>query len=156
MMYLPIDITTYSSGWKPYKEDPEAYSQLRERIPTLPPDHSEWSVRFWGSLEDIEVLAELDVDWTLDKEELRSSTGTMVKKLLSKNGGYRRTEQALEEGEAVQIHISDLGLMAIDKTLLLENCCTDVLQEHLDKDWRILAVCPTAQRRPDYILGRRG
>lgn len=156
-MYLPIAISTYSAGWAPYKTDPEAYARLRERIPTLPPEHSEWSVRFWGTTEDIEVLAELDIDWNLDKHELRTQTGSIIMKLAKQHGeSYQTTERAVAQGEAVQLSIPDLGLLAIDQTLLLEDCCTDVLQEHLNKGWRILAVCPAPQRRPDYILGRRG
>jgi hypothetical protein len=46
------------------------------------------------------------------------------------------------------------ALMDIAETLLLEDSCTDALQEHFAAGWRLLAVCPQPQRRPDYILGR--
>lgn len=47
------------------------------------------------------------------------------------------------------------ALMAIAETKLLQDSCTDVLQENLADGWRILAVQPQPdQRRPDYILGR--
>ena len=46
-------------------------------------------------------------------------------------------------------------LMSVDETLLLEDCCTDVLQGKLNDGWRIIAVCPQPQRRPDYVLGRK-
>lgn len=46
------------------------------------------------------------------------------------------------------------ALMDIAETLLIEDSCTDALQEHLAAGWRLLAVCPQPQRRPDYILGR--
>ena len=47
------------------------------------------------------------------------------------------------------------SLLNVDETLLMENACTDELQENLDNGWRILAVCPQPQRRPDYVLGRK-
>lgn len=46
------------------------------------------------------------------------------------------------------------ALMDIAETLLLEDSCTDALQERLAAGWRLLAICPQPQRRPDYILGR--
>lgn len=47
------------------------------------------------------------------------------------------------------------SLLNVNETLLMEDACTDALQENLDNGWRIIAVCPQPQRRPDYILGRR-
>jgi hypothetical protein len=47
------------------------------------------------------------------------------------------------------------NLMSVEETMLMQDCCTDDLQEALSKGWRILAVCPQPQRRPDYVLGRR-
>lgn len=45
-------------------------------------------------------------------------------------------------------------LMRVTQTLLLEDGCTELLQEKLSQNWRIIAVCPQPHRRPDYILGR--
>ena len=47
------------------------------------------------------------------------------------------------------------NLMSVEETMLKEDCCTDELQEALSNGWRILAVCPQPQRRPDYVLGRK-
>jgi acylphosphatase len=49
---------------------------------------------------------------------------------------------------------TDRHLLSITETKLLENACTDLLQENLTEGWRILTVCPQPQRRPDYVLGR--
>lgn len=55
----------------------------------------------------------------------------------------------------IHVAIPNVGLLMVDEVRLLEDACTDRLQELLDDRWRILAVCPpAAQRRPDYILGR--
>lgn len=47
------------------------------------------------------------------------------------------------------------NLLNVNETLLMEDACTDALQENLENGWRIIAVCPQPQRRPDYVLGRR-
>jgi hypothetical protein len=48
-----------------------------------------------------------------------------------------------------------VSLMNVDETLLMEDACTDALQRNLSDGWRILAICPQPQRRPDYVLGRQ-
>ena len=56
----------------------------------------------------------------------------------------------------LQVAIPSIGTLLIDEVCHLDDSCTDILQDHLNDGWRILAVCPpNAQRRPDYILGRQ-
>lgn len=53
------------------------------------------------------------------------------------------------------VHVPGLGLLSLNRTMLLEDSCTDVLQSALNDGWRIIAACPQPDsRRPDYILGR--
>jgi len=52
------------------------------------------------------------------------------------------------------VHISGNQLLVINQLLLIEDACTDDVQKHLNSGWRIIAVCPQAQRRPDYVLGK--
>lgn len=55
----------------------------------------------------------------------------------------------------IQVAIPDLALLSIREVRVLEDACTDELQDRLDNGWRIIAVCPpNSQRRPDYILGK--
>lgn len=56
--------------------------------------------------------------------------------------------------EHCEVHLPGNLLATYNETLLLEDSCTDALQSALNAGWRIVAVCPQAQRRPDYILGR--
>lgn len=57
--------------------------------------------------------------------------------------------------DKVQVYMPGLGLLLMDRVMVLENCCTDALQSSLDDGWRILAICPQPdQRRPDYVLGK--
>lgn len=84
--------------------------------------------------------------------------GAMVTKMQDRAKWEYSTEplpQHLLSGAAVQIAIPDFGLMRINEVQVLEDFCTNALQDYLDDGWRILAVCPpNAARRPDYIVGR--
>ena len=90
---------------------------------------------------------------------LPSSTSTQLSKMRTTDRWKHSNEinpKDLMTGDAVQIHIADLGLLHIDEVTYLDSACTDNLQGHLDEGWKILAVCPpVASRRPDYILGRK-
>lgn len=75
---------------------------------------------------------------------------------------YKKIEDALQNfnkhiefNEKCDVHIANLGLLSINQVGLIEDACTDALQDILNKGWRIITVCPQPdQRRPDYILGR--
>lgn len=56
--------------------------------------------------------------------------------------------------EHCEVHLPGNLLATYNETLLLEDACTDELQGALNSGWRMVAVCPQSQRRPDYILGR--
>ncbi|QJB22063.1 hypothetical protein XccvBFoX7_gp05c [Xanthomonas phage FoX7] len=51
-------------------------------------------------------------------------------------------------------HISNNVMTSFNQVLLMEDACTDKLQVQLNEGWRVIAVCPQAARRPDYILGK--
>lgn len=90
--------------------------------------------------------------------ELLPLPGAMIVKMQDrKDWGYTEhlTSVEMQSGQAVQVTVPDMGVLFINEVQVLEDSCTDVLQEQLDAGWRMLAVCPpNAQRRPDYILGR--
>jgi hypothetical protein len=53
------------------------------------------------------------------------------------------------------VHVPGQALSTYNETLLMEDACSDALQEALNVGWRIIAACPQPDnRRPDYILGR--
>lgn len=57
--------------------------------------------------------------------------------------------------EKVGVPNYDSTMLQINQLMLLEDCCTDYLQEALSKGWRIISVSPQPdQRRPDYVLGK--
>lgn len=51
-------------------------------------------------------------------------------------------------------HISNNVMTSFNQVMLMEDACTDALKVNLNEGWRIVAVCPQAARRPDYILGK--
>lgn len=54
----------------------------------------------------------------------------------------------------LEIHQPNMPLFTYNNFIHLDNCCTEVLQEHINKGYRVVAICPQPdQRRPDYILG---
>lgn len=56
--------------------------------------------------------------------------------------------------QRVEVHTPGNALATYNRVMLMEDACTDALQEKLSEGWRIIAVCPQPdQRRPDYILG---
>lgn len=60
-----------------------------------------------------------------------------------------------EGGSQYHYHLPNIGLLLINEVKVLEDSCTEFLQEKLDEGYRIIAVCPpNGARRPDYILGR--
>jgi hypothetical protein len=103
--------------------------------------------------DEIQELTEMGV-----KFEIVPFPGAMVVKMKKSNGYEPRQKPTFENfqtGQAVQISIPDIGLLHVNEVCVLDDICTDVLQDHLNEGWRILAVCPpNAARRPDYILGR--
>jgi hypothetical protein len=55
----------------------------------------------------------------------------------------------------IEVHMPGQALAMYNDTLLMEDACTDALQNELANGWRIIAVCPQPDsRRPDYVLGR--
>lgn len=88
--------------------------------------------------------------------DIEGVDGTMLTKMQDRGDRTNLTGIDLMEAKTVQIAVSDVGLLLLDEVDWMEDACTQELQQRLDEGWRILAVCPpNAQRRPDYILGRR-
>ena len=78
-------------------------------------------------------------------------------KLVAENGDSM-SGKTLREAMAIhQVHLPGNELLMIDTVEVREDYCTEALQSDMAKGWRIVAVIPRAgQRRPDYVLGRRG
>jgi len=160
-MLLAVTVVTWDGKWKALGEDPAGYAALRAKVPFLPP---EWKEHQYTQLvvddEGVRALADLGLTVTLSGQDPGGVAGTMLVKLqdrLDKLGAdVSSLADMVKERCIVQIALPDIGLMTIDDVTVLVDCCTESLQSHLTDGWRLLAVCPpNAQRRPDYVLGRR-
>lgn len=157
-----VEVNKYKSGWSNLPE--EVWNSVRERIPQLYLSAWEKKEEWWRSetlmgLDDLRFLGEMELQVELKplKENLMIvKLVDRISDLEARTSGDIDDVLKLKEGAMVQIHIPDHTLSYVDEVDHLDDCCTDTLQEKLDEGWRILAVCPpNAQRRPDYVIGRR-
>jgi len=57
--------------------------------------------------------------------------------------------------QKVNVHVGGGLIVTYNDLKLMEDSCTDALQNELNDGWRIIACCVQPnQRRPDYVLGR--
>lgn len=153
----------------------EASYDLTERVRKLTPEEYKTFLSLWPLINKSinqetfvyyhapKTRATLEEAFELEKLlgnsafTIEGVAGTMLTRMVG-SGVHRGYEQPsdLMEAQVVQISLPDIGLLLIDEVTWLEDECTNELQSMLDDGWRILAVCPpNAQRRPDYILGRK-
>lgn len=89
----------------------------------------------------------------MDAEEVQAWTDIGIEISMSRIKGLTSNARELQQ-TVFQVSVAGIGLMQIQSVDVLEDCCTDILQKHLDKGWRILAVCPANDtRRPAYVIG---
>lgn len=142
------------------KLTPEQWAELREAIPGLEAEKPAYSyktyVTDWYGIQKLgDMSLEITIKQMPDDHRMFVRMLDRIEKLEAKSSGKNWAHE-LANGASVVIHIPDQTLMKIDEVTWLEDSCTELLQSHLNEGWRILAVCPpNAQRRPDYILGRR-
>ncbi|PHR58796.1 MAG: hypothetical protein COA47_10345 [Robiginitomaculum sp.] len=124
----------------------------------------------WGSpfvegsdiVVDKERLVELVVAGVEFKVEgdLKSSVtiGKDLEDMCNKVGDRLAGTAPVEPGNynvKCEVHQPGQALSMYNNVLLLEDACTDRLNDHLEQGWRMVAACPQPeQRRPDYIMGR--
>ena len=151
LAYIKFD---YSASEVLLKLDQERYLKFTDRFPqfNLPdwpegedrPKYVYFSGKYLIDLaEDGLVLSELGIKFEITKfrNTYRPSAPT--------------TEGDTNVNNVTNIHIPNIGLLAINHVMVLEDACTDQLQKCLTEGWSIIAVCPpNACRRPDYVLGR--
>lgn len=144
----------------------EQWAEIRSVLPELAelkPDH------YWGIGESLVEIP--DACPILDKYKISITLKPFVNNYMLGGGkdlqsvqqrlkkmedDHQLVVQHINDGKhVVSIHVANIGLLAIREVTNLDDACTDMLQDYLNKGWSILAVCPpNGQRRPDYILGR--
>lgn len=155
-MLISFKINTYGAEWKGITE--EQWAELREVLPALEEKKPDYCYRAYvADHEGIRRMAKIGL--TIELAEPRDDSLMLVRlqnRIEALELKKDDTAGQIASGAAVHIHIPDQALLKIDEVCHLDDCCTNELQGYLNKGWRILAVCPpNAQRRPDYILGKR-
>lgn len=99
--------------------------------------------------QELKVDTEVSLRISDDVRDMIDTMQLVAEKLGNMKGGGDQYNNKCE------VHMPGNALMTYNVTMLLEDSCTDALQDQIDKGWRIIAACPQPdQRRPDYILGR--
>lgn len=157
-MIVQASINAWDGKWA--KLTDEQYAALRAALPHLPEVREERPPYESFITDERGVRALAAAKLSVDLEP--GAENTMLVKLQDRiavlEHGVDRLNMAelAAAGAVVQVHVPDLPLMLIDEVDYMDDACTVELQSRLNDGWRILAVCPpNAQRRPDYILGRR-
>lgn len=92
-------------------------------------------------------------DTMMDDEQVRAWMDAGVEITMHRLRGLASNSRDLAQ-TIYQISVPSVGLLQIQSVRVLEDCCTDALQDELRAGWRILAVCPPNDtRRPSYVLG---
>lgn len=134
------------------KKKKEIYKSEEKKDEWLKTGRYEFGERQRITMEEAVALQGAGIEISLEAID-----GTMLTKMVGRPDKYGNiTPLELQSGQVVQIAVPDIGLLQIDEVTWMEDACTEELQARLEDGWRILAVCPpNAQRRPDYILGRK-
>jgi hypothetical protein len=141
----------YNVGEKIARLTPEDYDALRKAVTSahkknLPVNFSEFVPKSFHGWSDT----------IMDDEEVEAFTRAGFEVQVKSIRGLSRGHGEPVVQHVTQISLANIGLLEINEVEVLENECTDALQQYLDKGWRILCVCPPKDsRRPDYIVGRR-
>lgn len=135
------------------EKEPDGYTEFRQFVnPTF-------------ACTGKQVLQILEVDDTVSVKSAASISDDSMESIIERFEAVVAKMEALDipiesataehvYNEHCDVHVPGNVLISYNETLLLEDSCTDILQGYLNSGWRIVAVCPQAQRRPDYILGR--
>lgn len=130
----PEDYTRFVTEFKDFK-----YPAIKEEIPS-------WmSYSMFGTEEDFWALCKLDL-----KPKAARIRG-LIHDSLPHVADHPKSG-ALPQ--IVNISVPNASLMAVQSITWVEDACTQQIQTLLDKNWRIVAVCPPNDtRRPTYIMG---
>ena len=158
-MIMNVEISSFDPAWKSLS--PEKYQKARELFPEMSETQDASYVYGAKGLVDLDLLTELVDETGLNAILKPACKGSVFVRKSGFDERLRRLESSYHlirgqsQGEVVQIHVPNFTMLTVNRVMVVENACTDELQQKLDLGWRILCVCPPlSERRPTYIMGR--
>lgn len=157
-MIARIDFT-YTSKIQIAKDE-ALWNQVAEILPIGKWEGEKSWISFGEMVVDITLVGEKLMELGVEFEVKAVAQNAFIKDVDAKLQELTRKLKLVEiqlysSGKIVQVHVPNLGLLAINEVQYMENACTEALQRELEAGWRILAVCPPLmERRPTYIIGR--
>lgn len=139
------------------KISPDQYKKLRELLPDL--DENIFEVRQWHSyVADITSIIDIVPTIRIIRKIKTNNSNLELYNFLSKAEHTLDDLKALNSqlfNKKLEVHMPGNSLLEISNVIVVENACTEAIDQKLQDGWRILAVCPQPdQRRPDYIMGK--
>lgn len=102
---------------------------------------------------DIDEVAKLDRTVKYSVENIISFNSVVADEIANKINLRQNVEQSFNA--KCNVMVPGFELLSIKTVVVRENCCTEIINDMLANNWKIVAVCPQAdQRRPDYVMGR--
>lgn len=137
---------TYDSARKLEAADEAFYAQARAVLPRLP-EYADRANHWFNG------------DMIVDDRQLEALTALGLALEVSRVRGLAYPPGMPAGAPApdrvvYQVSVANIGLLAVQRVEVLEDCCTHALQDWLTAGWRIIAVCPPNDaRRPTYVVG---
>jgi hypothetical protein len=100
--------------------------------------------------------------WAIEKKIHPEVTKYYKDVILAKRDFSEDVQRIIEDSfskvkfnQHVSVVVPGAALLEINDIYVEADSCTELIQDKLNDGWKILAIFPQAQRRPDYILGRK-
>lgn len=128
------------------------YNKLRDVL-GLPPieqrNESASKNEFVGSIDDLALLAEMGLEPKVSRVR-----GMFIDRTDMPAEGRIGAIPDFSSQTIINLTIPNAALFAVRSLMVVEDECTNRVQQYLDEGWRIVAVCPPNDtRRPTFILG---
>lgn len=103
----------------------------------------------------LELMEQGNDMWRLERVVKTSLNDASIFQQMADKQVTIETTSGNQYNTKCEVHMPGQALSTYNEILLMEDACSDALQNELTKGWRIIAACPQPdQRRPDYVLGR--
>ena len=106
-------------------------------------------------LEYSKIYKEVEVLSLISQDIIKHEVDIDLDKLSTVIANKVMTNSSHLFNKKLEVHQPNMPLFQYNNYRVLEDCCTESLQDYIDRGWRVVCVCPQPdQRRPDYILGK--